>query len=178
MPKKNQKINILSFDPSMSNWGIAKMTLSDGLLEVDYVDVIHTKSDESSKESKAKQDLNRCITLIEGIDSHLKGIDCIVIELPIGSQSFSAAKSYGISIALSAYAASKGIDMFYVSPFAVKKVVGNNNSSKHSIVDWVNAKHPNKLSKQLYKSNHEADACVAVYAALDDIKEYYEIRRS
>lgn len=87
MLKKNHKINILSFDPSMSNWGIAKMTLLDGLLELDYVDVIHTKPDKSSKESKAKQDLNRCTTLIEGIDKHISDIDCIVIELPIGSQS-------------------------------------------------------------------------------------------
>lgn len=86
-------------------------------------------------------------------------------------------KSYGISIALSAYAASKGIDMFYVSPFAVKKVVGDTTTSKHAIVDWVNNKHPNKLSKQLYKSNHEADACVAVYAALGSIKDYYKLNK-
>ena len=172
-------LNILSFDPSLRNWGIAKMTYDNSTgLDLLSVDVIHTFIDKGSKESKALQDLEACNTLIEGINKHLDVIDLIVIELPIGSQSSAAMKSYGICIALSAYISQLGIKTLYVSPFDVKKVVGKTNTTKHAIVDWVNLKHPNILSKVLYKSNHEADATVAVYAALNQIKDYYETYNS
>ena len=167
-------INIISFDPSLRNWGIAHMTYSNTTgLDLKSVDVITTEKEKNSKVSVALQDLNACKILISGINNHLADIDIIVIELPIGSQSSAAMKSYGICIALSAYASQLGIKTLYVSPFDVKKVVGKTNTTKHAIVDWVNLKHPNILSKQLYKSNHEADATVAVYAALNQIKEIY-----
>lgn len=137
------------------------------------VDVVNTIKEKQSKLSVALQDLEACKILIEGINNNINNIDIIVIELPIGSQSSAAMKSYGICIALSAYASQLGIKTLYVSPFDVKKVVGKTNTTKHAIIDWVNNKHPNILSKQIYKSNHEADATVAVYAALNQIKEIY-----
>ena len=171
---RKSDLKILGFDPSLRNWGIAKMTYNNSTgLDLLSVDVIHTSIDKGSKKSKALQDLEACNTLIEGINKHLEGIDLIVIELPIGSQSSAAMKSYGICIALSAYVSQLGIKTLYVSPFDVKKVVGKTNTTKHAIVDWVNLKHANILSKVLYKSNHEADATVAVYAALKQIKEIH-----
>lgn len=169
-----QNINIVGFDPSMRNWGISHMTYNNTTgLELLSVDVVTTELDKTSSKSKALQDLDACKILIEAIDNNLQDIDVIVIELPIGSQSSAAMKSYGICIALSAYASTHNIPTLFVSPFDVKKVVGKTNTTKHAIVDWVNNKHPNILSKQLYKSNHEADATVAVYAALNQIKEIY-----
>ena len=81
--------------PSLRNWGIAKMTYDDSTgLDLLSVDVIHTSIDKESKKSKALQDLEACNTLIEGINKHLEGIDLIVIELPIGSQSSSNRATY------------------------------------------------------------------------------------
>lgn len=169
-----QNINIVGFDPSLRAWGISHMTYNNTTgLELKSVGVINTKKEKNSKLSVALQDLNACKILIEGINNNLNNIDIIVIELPIGSQSSAAMKSYSICIALSAYASTHNIPTLFVSPFDVKKVVGKTNTTKHAIVDWVNNKHPNILSKQLYKSNHEADATVAVYAALNQIKEIY-----
>ena len=158
----------------MRAWGISLMSYNSTTgLVLKSVDVVNTIKEKQSKLSVALQDLEACKILIEGINNNINNIDIIVIELPIGSQSSAAMKSYGICIALSAYASQLGIKTLYVSPFDVKKVVGKTNTTKHAIIDWVNNKHPNILSKQIYKSNHEADATVAVYAALNQIKEIY-----
>lgn len=166
-------VKIVGLDPSMSNWGIAVMsyTLSTDVLELNQVDVIKTKPIKNSKLRKSIQDLNRAKTLIDGVYEYVKDADVVVVELPHGSQSAAAMKSYGICIALTAALTSLDIPFIYMTALDVKKVVGDKTASKESIISWVENKHPGILSKYKNSAEHQADATVVVYAALNQIRK-------
>lgn len=160
-------------DPSLNNWGIAVMSYDPLLnaLELNQVDVIKTKSIKKSKLRKSIQDLNRAKTLIDGVYEYVKEADVVVVELPHGSQSAESMKSYGICIALTAALTSLDIPFIYMTALDVKKVVGDKTASKESIISWVENKHPGILSKYKNSAEHQADATVVVYAALNQIRK-------
>ena len=168
-----QKIKVVGLDPSFRNWGVAVMSysLSTGLILED-VDVIKTKP-QKSKLRKSVQDLNDSKTLINGVYELVEDADVVVIELPHGSQSAAAMKSYGICIALCACLTRLDIKFIYKTALDVKKVVGAKDTTKHEIVSWVEQKHPNKLSKYMNSAEHQADATVVVHSAINQIKEIY-----
>lgn len=157
--------------PSFRNLGLALVNLSSNReLSLIAVDVIKTKPHKKSKLSKAIQDLQDAQTLIQGVLSYIDNVDAIVIELPIGSQSAAAMKSYGICIGITACLHELGIPFYYVSPYDVKRVVGSKETTKEEIIDWVNKRHPGYLSKYKNSAEHQADAVVAIYAALKQIR--------
>lgn len=160
-------------DPSLNNWGIAVMSYDPLLnaLELNQVDVIKTKPIKKSKLRKSIQDLNRAKTLIDGVYEYVKEADVVVVELPHGSQSAESMKSYGICIALTAALTSLDIPFIYMTALDVKKVVGDKTASKESIISWVENKHPGILSKYKNSAEHQADATVVVYAALNQIRK-------
>ena len=160
-------------DPSLNNWGIAVMSYDPllNVLELNQVDVIKTKPIMKSKLRKSIQDLNRAKTLIDGVYEYVKEADVVVVELPHGSQSAESMKSYGICIALTAALTSLDIPFIYMTALDVKKVVGDKTASKESIISWVENKHPGILSKYKNSAEHQADATVVVYAALNQIRK-------
>ena len=166
-----QTLNVLAFDPSLSNWGIAYMSYTPSYMELKATDIIQTKPLKNSKLSKAQQDMTRIDTLYKGIQEALEEADIVVIELPIGSQSARAMASYGVCLGL---ISSVNKPRIYVSPNQVKKVVGKNTTSKEEIMDWVNKRHPNILPKTKSKAEHMADAVVAIYAADSELRKHYE----
>lgn len=169
-------MKILGFDPSLRNWGIA-ITSYDPIadtLTVHKVDVIKTKTIKDKKQSKAVLDLQRAQTLIEGLLPYLDDVELIVIELPLGSQTASAMKSYGMCLGITACLTTLGIPFIYKTPFDLKRVIGKRETTKEEIIDWVNQRHPNVLSKYKTSAEHQADAVLAIYSALPDIRELYE----
>ena len=162
---------ILGLDPSFRNWGIALMNYTSNTLTLLEVKVIQTKPHKKSKLSKALQDLQDAQTLLTGVLSYALKADVVVIELPLGSQSAAAMKSYGICIGLAAALNQLKIPFYYVNPFDVKRVVGSTKTTKEEIIEWVNNRHPNILDKAKCRAEHQADACIAIYAALNQIKE-------
>lgn len=147
-------------------------SLSSGLILED-VDVIKTKP-QKTKLRKSVQDLNDSRTLIDGVYEHVKDADVVVIELPHGSQSAASMKSYAICIALCACLTRLDIKFIYKTALDVKKVVGNKQASKEEVIHWVSTRHPNILSKYKGTAEHQADATVVVYAALNQIRKIYD----
>lgn len=166
-----QTLNVLSFDPSLSNWGIAYMSYTPFNMELISTDIIQTKPLQKSNLTKAQQDMTRIDKLYNGVQEALEDADVVVIELPIGSQSARAMASYGACLGL---ISSINKPRIYVTPNQVKKVVGKNTTSKEEIIEWVNLKHPNILPKTKSKAEHMADAVVAIYAAETQLRNYYE----
>lgn len=164
---------IIGMDPSLNHWGIAVMSYDPllNVLELNQVDVIKTKPIKNSKLRKSIQDLNRAKTLIDGVYEYVKEADVVVVELPHGSQSAQSMKSYAICIALTAALTSLDIPFIYMTALDVKKVVGDKTASKESIISWVENKHPGILSKYKNSAEHQADATVVVYAALNQIRK-------
>ena len=159
--------------PSLRNWGVAVTSydLETDTLTLESVDVIKTKPLTKSKLSKAEQDLQAAKTLLDGVLSYVKTAELVVIELPIGSQSAAAMKSYGICIGITACLTHLGIPFIYKSPYDLKKVIGKIDTTKEEIIRFVGDRHPNKLSKFKNSAEHQADAVLAIYAALPEIKE-------
>lgn len=166
-------MRIVGFDPSLRNWGVAVMDYDPiiDVIEVVSVDVIKTKPIKKSKLPKSQQDLEAAQALLKGILPYATNADVVVIELPIGSQSAAAMKSYGICIGITACLTNLGIPFIYKTPYDIKHVVGNKETSKEEIIDWVRERYPDKLSKYKNSAEHQADAVVSVHAALPELRK-------
>lgn len=162
-------MKILGIDPSLRNWGLAVMEL-DKELTILKTHTIRTNKIPKHK-SVAVTDVNTAKFILDELKDYLEGIDAICIELPLGSQTSTAMKSYGLCIGLVGYIATLGIPVIYKNPFDIKKVIGKRDTTKEEIIDWVNTNHPNKLSKYKTVAEHQADAVLAVYASLNELKE-------
>lgn len=169
MSPKQSKMRVVSFDPSLRNWGVAVFSYSPNFFELEKTYVIQTKPHKGI--STNLSDLESCSLLSTDIGYALKEAELVIAELPIGSQSSRAMASYGISIAL---LASIKVPLITVSPFDIKRFFGSSYSEKSVIVDWAKKQYPNKLSKPFCKANHEADAIAAFHVALPNIRKHYE----
>lgn len=171
------KLTFIGIDPSMSNLGMCKGTVDLETLEwdVELLSLQETKPVTSKTVRKSSLDYDRCRELFEAQDEFVKGADIAFVEMPIGSQSANAMKSYGACIML---IATLDIPLIQVSPSEVKvKAVGDKNATKEEMIAWAAKKFPDinwlrQGQKILKKNEHLADACGAVNAGLqtDDFK--------
>jgi len=185
-------IPILGIDPSMANFGLARM-----LLDLDTLDLtaesVRTISTEPQRGNKKvvrqnSDDLRRGRELFVGFQEAAKG--CIVgfTEVPSGSQHSRSALGFGMSIGI---LASSPIDLIEVMPLETKMAsVGKKTAEKHEIVAWAAGLYPNmpwlryesdvKPSKKcpegrsagdLHDDNeHMADACAVVHAGIRTVQ--------
>lgn len=168
-------LNIGGFDPSMSNFGMVK-----GLLDSEegtfVLSAMHLETTSPTKDKSIRknlQDFERARKLFVAAKAFFEGVDVICVELPVGSQSAAAMKSYGVCIAL---AAALEMPMIYVTAAEVKIAgAGNKTSSKKEMVSWGTSEYPEapwltrKLKgKQEYldKNEHLADALAAIHAGV------------
>lgn len=165
--------NILGIDPSLRNWGVSHCVLtSPSTFRVNHSDLFQSKDDKTVKPNIS--DLMASYGLYQSIREYASIVrpNVIVIELPIGSQSYSAAVSYGICIGLIGAIKSWGIPVIPVSPYDVKKVIGKKETTKQEIIDWVSQNYPevqfpmHRSQITVGKAEHIADSIVAVHAAL------------
>ena len=162
---------VLAFDPSMRNWGCVVANWSNKKLTIIHTETISIDSFASAKNIQlleiASEMYKQLSTLIENYRP-----DAIISEIPHGSQSANAMKSYAFVITILGIIATLGIPFKTISAYDVKHVVGSDNPSKKQIVEWVSSKHPNvfplsRLGKVSVDSNqHIADAIVVIYAHL------------
>lgn len=176
MPQKKTKVKLLSFDPSMNNWGIsvAHWSAEEGLV-IDSIAVIQPV-ELKGKHRKNAKDVYHAEQLVAGIAPYLDDVDIVVAEVPVGSQSAAAMKGYGMCIAIIAMV-NQSIErpVISVSPQDVKEVVNNPEATKREMVDWALDLHPEadwptyprkgKLLISYAKAEHMADAIAALYAA-------------
>jgi len=173
------EIKIVSFDPSLCNFGIATLTLDteDNSIKVNTLILAKpTKADNATKKSvrKNSDDLRRARWLQKHMVDSCKGAAIAIAEVPVGSQSARAMASYGICLGV---LASCPIPLIEVTPAEVKMVsVGKKTASKAEMIAWATKKHPEgnwntrKLKGEMVLTNdneHLADAVAAAYAGME-----------
>lgn len=185
----NKDYKILSFDPSLNNWGIAKGILSfdkEGIpsIFIQSVDVLQHSIDKSKKRRNTK-DIDTACFLSKGVMSLIKDADIIFAEVPIGSQSSRAMVSYGVCIGILGGIQAINPNLVQVTPVEVKKAtMGYLTASKEEIINWVKDKHPevnfptrkHKGEETIItsKAEHMADAIGAIYAGIKT-KEFQKL---
>ena len=170
-------LNIGGFDPSMKNFGLVKgkLDMEEGVLNDIELLLVETKVDTKNKKVLRKnvQDYERAQKLFKQTSQFFKGVDVICVELPVGSQTAAAMKSYGICIALTA---ALDIPIIYVTATEVKLAGhGTKGTTKQQMIDWVVKEYPDlpwlrykrKGEMVLNSSNeHLADALGALHAGV------------
>lgn len=171
------KIKIIGVDPSMSNLGIAKGWLDLTTLKwvVEEVELTKTEKGKSKTVRKSSDDYDRGRLLYEALSEAEKGAEIAFVEMPIGSQSAAAMKSYGMCIQL---IASLDIPVIQVSPNQVKiHATGDRMATKEEMIAWAHGKFPDinwlqRGGKLTLNNEHLADAIGAINAGMaeDDFK--------
>ena len=179
-------MRILGVDPSLANWGmvLADYSLDSNnepkiTLKVAQTVVTNTEAGWKARQGKRSKltappkyldNLNRARKLFVNFQEWEDLADVIVAEIPTGSQAYKAALSQGICLGILSAARKP---LICVSPYDVKFVLGERTVPKEDIHAWVSNKHPGVIDPTLVRGTHQADATIAIYAALDKLKEFY-----
>lgn len=174
-----QFINVLGFDPSLRNWGIAKGKLllsSTGKPEqivIDNISVTQPILPTSKQMRVNSKDLDSANQLYKAATEALKEAQAIFVEVPVGSKSARAMAAYGICVGVLGAIRASGIPFFEVTPTEVKLAsVGSKTASKSDMINWAVKQHPeagwpmNKGSVVAGKAEHMADAIAAIHAGI------------
>ena len=172
--------NVVGFDPSLRNWGIAKGVLipsQEMQLRIDWLDVIQPILPTGKQVRQNSVDLESAKQLCEGAWKAVQGAHAIFVEVPVGSQSARAAAAYGICVGVLGALRTSGVPFFEVTPTEVKLAsAGKKTATKAEMIEWGVSKHP-EANWPTYKSNgktliseakaeHMADAIAAIYAGI------------
>lgn len=173
-------LNILGFDPSMNNWGIAAATYDTETeeLKVVHLSVITPVIPTGKQVRQNSKDLHAAQQLYAAAIDVTPGVHAIFVEVPIGSQSARAMASYGMCVGILGGLRASGIPFFEVTPTEVKlAATGNKNATKSDMISWGTKAHPEgkwptyirggvvKVTEA--KAEHMADALGAIYAGLN-----------
>lgn len=167
------KIKIIGIDPSLRNTGICKGWLDLNTLEwgIEEVELAKTEKGKVKTVRKSSDDYDRTRILYEAIKEAEKGAEIAFVEMPIGSQSADAMKSYGACIAL---IATLDIPVIQVTPTQVKvHATGDKNATKEEMIGWAFKLFPKinwlqRAGKLTLNNEHLADAVGAVNAGMKD----------
>jgi Holliday junction resolvasome RuvABC endonuclease subunit len=173
-------INVVGFDPSLRNWGIAKGRMSLELpykLQIDQLELVNPVISKGKQVRQNSLDLEAAKQLCKAALTASEGAQAIFVEVPVGSQSARAMASYGICVGVLGALRATGIPFFEVTPSEVKLASsGIKNATKLQMIEWAMAKHP-EANWPMYRQNgtnmvseakaeHLADATAAIYAGL------------
>lgn len=180
----SRKIRIIGIDPSLRSTGIAKGWLDIDSMEweVDEVKLIKTEKSKIKGIRKSLDDYLRARILYEGVSEAEEKALLAFVEMPIGSQSADAMKSYGVCIAT---IASLDIPVIQVTPAQVKSyATGDKLALKEEMIAWATEKFPDinwlRQGKRLIGANeHLADACGAINAGMEqeDLQAWVAMQR-
>lgn len=168
-------IRVLGVDPSLSNLGMAFAEIDPANMDtvVKKVSLVKTSKSAEKTVRVSSDDYNRCKNLFFALSEAQERADIAFVEMPVGSQSADAMKSYGMCIML---IASMRLPVIQVSPTEVKTAaVGKKTATKMEIIEWAaHGKYKSakgwkwKKVKGVYSltkdNEHMADACGAIEA--------------
>lgn len=169
------KLKIVSFDPALSNFGIALMTYDVELqsLKLEKLAIVQTEVSHDKRVRKSSDDLERARMLFRGMTDYCKDRVYAIAEVPFGAQSARASMSNGIVVGV---LAGCPIPLIQVSPSEVKMAsVGIKTATKGEMIEWAMKKHPHKdwlMRKSkgemvpMNDNEHLADAVAATYAGI------------
>lgn len=172
-------IEVVGFDPSMRNWGVAKGVLNPkdiSTLKISSLDVISIDPPTGKQVRQNSADLFVAKGLHKQAYLHAKGVKLVFAEVPHGSQSSRAMASYGICVGVLGSLRNSGCNFLEVSANEVKSIIGKAKPTKQDVIQWAYDRHPEapwpfktvKGETTIVESqaNHMADAIVTIYAGL------------
>lgn len=168
-------ITVMGFDPSFRNFGMAKgsLNLVTGDFDLQELCLSETQASANKKSVRVNSDdLERARKQSNALQDFNEGVDLMMVEIPVGSQSARAMASYGISIGILSML---DTPMIQVTPAEVKMVTGHKNASKAQMIEWATSHYPDapwlkqkRKGKYEYigKNEHLADAVAAIHAGV------------
>ena len=176
-------IKVVGFDPSMSNWGIAKGILIPGdahreaQITIHDLSVIKTEATDAKQVRRNSDDIDRAELLMKGAMAAAQGAQAIFVEVPVNSQSARAAVAYGLCVGILGALRAIGIPFFEMNPTEVKvSATGNKNATKIDMINWATGLYPTAPWPTQTKkgatsivagtAEHMADAVAAIHAGI------------
>ena len=167
-------INVVGFDPSLRNWGIAKGTynIETSEITITKLDIIQPEITKGKQVRQNSLDVESATQLYSKALAYLKDAEVVFVEVPVGSQSSRAMASYGICVGVIG-ALDHTLKMIQLNPNEVKLAsVGSPTATKEEMIQWAVNKHPEanwpmhnqKINKSM--AEHMADATASIYAGI------------
>lgn len=171
------QIKVVGFDPSFSNWGIAKASVDADTLEVtiEGLSLVETERADKKQVMKTSSDLARARELYGSMLLSCTGRAFAISEIPLGNAATynNAILSAGI---VTGVLASCPIPLIQVQPREVKLAsIGHPQASKEEMIEWATSRHPDAPWRMMKRggkmvhtaaNEHLADAIAAIYAGL------------
>lgn len=176
------KIPVVGFDPSMLHWGIAEaeLDLSTGILGDPHLSIVEPDRLKEKQVRKNSKDLHEAKQLAEAVFAVAKTAKAIFVEVPVGSQSASAMKAYGMCVGILGTMLASDIQLIEVTATEVKvALTGNKHATKAQMIDHAVQLYPDsnfprytkngktfKKGDVMDKAEHVADAIGAIHAGV------------
>lgn len=173
------EVNVVGFDPSLRNWGVAIGRLNPNTMKltIDDLRVIRPEQPQGKQVRQNSKDVEAAYQLFVGSTKAAERAQAVFVEVPVGSKSARAMASYGICVGVLGAVRGAGIPFFEVTPDQVKKIsVGKKTASKAEMIEWAMQKHPEApwpmqtqkgvTSVVAGAAEHMADAIAAIYAGM------------
>lgn len=165
---------VAGFDPSLTHWGYAEANIDLATGDVFDLKIGTVVTEKSHKERPNRDDLRRAEILAKGILPVAQRARLIIAEIPIGSKSAAAMKSYAFCIAHLAFLRSLGHSIIEVDPATVKELfTGNKLATKREMIDMAVSLFPHagwprhgKQSRVKNDAEHMADAVAIINAGM------------
>lgn len=169
---------ILSLDPSLNNWGYAILDYEPNLntLTLQHCGVINPPKGNKYLPKQNQKDIATATNIYQELYYLINKVDIWVAEIPIGSQSSRAMVSYALCCGVIGSLTCHNPKLIQISPYEVKKYIGDKTTDKQQIINWVRQQHPQTqhlIPQAKNKAEHICDAIMACHVALKQIKEQY-----
>lgn len=168
------KLNVVGIDISMSNLGaaIGVYDTDTDQLTITQVGTFCPTVSKSKQIRQNSKDLEQSQQLFSALQKVTSTAHLICAEVPHGSQTARAMASYGICVGVLGALRCTSPTFIEVSASEVKTIVGKKDATKKEVIAWVQQHHPEapletfKGAINLSKAEHQADAIVAIHAAM------------
>lgn len=172
------KLRVIGFDPSMSNWGIAAGTYDTDTkqLSLKTIEVIQTSKGQNKQVRTNSDDMDRSQQIVRELQKYIDAKPhAVFVEVPVGSQSAAAMKSYGVCVGILGALRAQGVPIYPLAPDVLKQhATGSKTASKADMINWAVTRYsqldwPTLRGKVIAsKAEHMADAVAAVETGLKD----------
>lgn len=174
-------ITVTGFDPSLTNWGCVRAVVKiendmASIYSIQAVEVISTVADKRKGVRKSTSDITRAKAIVNGLE-RFWDVDYYFAEAPYGSQSFSAAVSYGLCIGILGALEASGRPIHTLTPQEIKRFcTGDKDADKEAMMGWALTNYPSTLwPTQIRKGEvvpikgqveHLADALATIHTGI------------
>lgn len=169
------KIAVSAFDPSLANFGMARLSLDLQTLrfEVQALQLVQTEKKASKQVRQNSDDLRRARELAIAFQEFAALTKIGFAEVPTGAQSARAMYAFGVSVGL---LAACPVPLIQVQPHETKlATVGTKTASKEEMIEWAVETYPEapwlkhiRGGKEVVgnKNEHLADALAIAHAGV------------